>query len=318
MAHINWKSIVWGFMVLGVVPIILLVCMHFLNFGFFGDSSNDGWLGFWGGYLGALLGLYGVQMQLKSEQKTRLDDNHPELYLFFRMTFEPLEKVYVNSRQPPELLGIIDHPKAMKFESKYYYPDSNFISIINSNKKNVYDVSILVTSLVEDYNVCNKYKQSIGNINGKEGKGDNPEWDSFKRDTKNWTPVYESIKVSNLESNENGLLLVTYAQLFNYPNEIQSVDIIFHTNSNEIGLAMFKSIKDKNGIPQLSNVPNVKYVQEGVVTHNLSEKEKLFNDNYKNTTIMIVDENNKEKFIWEKSGKTKKDDDKQAKHPINQ
>lgn len=300
MAHINWKLIIGGFVVLGVVPIILLVCMHFLNSVFGGDSSNDGWLGFWGGYLGALLGLYGVQMQLKSEQKTRLDDNHPKFYLFFRMSFEPSKKVYVNSCQPPELLGSKDHPKAMKFESKYSYSDSNFISIINSNKKNIYDISILVTSLVADNNVCSKYKKSSANINGKEGKGDNSEWDSFKRDTKNWSLVHESIKASNLESTENELLLVTYAQLCNYPNEIQSIDIIFHTNSNEIGLAMFKLLKDKNGISKLSNVPNVEYFQEGAVTHNLSEKEKLFNKNYKNTAIMVVDENNKEPFIWEK------------------
>lgn len=300
MAHINWKLIIGGFVVLGVVPIILLVCMHFLNSVFGGDSSNDGWLGFWGGYLGALLGLYGVQMQLKSEQKTRLDDNHPKFYLFFRMSFEPSKKVYVNSCQPPELLGSKDHPKAMKFESKYSYSDSNFISIINSNKKNIYDISILVTSLVADNNVCSKYKKSSANINGKEGEGDNSEWDSFKRDTKNWSLVHESIKASNLESTENELLLVTYAQLCNYPNEIQSIDIIFHTNSNEIGLAMFKLIKDKNGISKLSNVPNVEYFQEGAVTHNLSEKEELFNKNYKNTAIMVVDENNKEPFIWEK------------------
>ncbi|MBQ0837570.1 hypothetical protein KBP51_14185 [Lactiplantibacillus pentosus] len=300
MAHINWKLIIGGFVVLGVVPIILLVCMHFLNSVFGGDSSNDGWLGFWGGYLGALLGLYGVQMQLKSEQKTRLDDNHPKFYLFFRMSFEPSKKVYVNSCQPPELLGSKDHPKAMKFESKYSYSDSNFISIINSNKKNIYDISILVTSLVADNNVCSKYKKSSANINGKEGKGDNSEWDSFKRDTKNWSLVHESIKASNLESTENELLLVTYAQLCNYPNEIQSIDIIFHTNSNEIGLAMFKLIKDNNGISKLSNVPNVEYFQEGAVTHNLSEKEELFNKNYKNTAIMVVDENNKEPFIWEK------------------
>ncbi|MDN7045575.1 hypothetical protein [Lactiplantibacillus plantarum] len=300
MAHINWKLIIGGFVALGVVPITLLVCMHFLNSVFLGDSSNDGWLGFWGGYLGALLGLYGVQMQLKSEQKTRLDDNHPKFYLFFRMSFEPSKKVYVNSCQPPELLRSKDHPKAMKFESKYSYSDSNFISIINSNKKNIYDISILVTSLVADNNVCSKYKKSSVNINGKEGKGDNSEWDSFKRDTKNWSLVHESIKASNLENTENELLLVTYAQLFNYPNEIKSIDIIFHTNSNEIGLAMFKLIKDKNGIPKLSNVPNVEYFQEGAVTHNLSEKEELFNKNYKNTAIMVVDENNKEPFIWEK------------------
>ena len=63
---------------------------------------------------------------------------------------------------------------------------------------------------------------------------------------------------------------------------------------------MFELIKDKNGILKLSNVPKVEYFQEGVVTHDLSEKEKLFNENYKNTDIMVVDENNKEPFIWEK------------------
>lgn len=31
MAHINWKLIIGGFVALGVIPIILLVCMHFLN-----------------------------------------------------------------------------------------------------------------------------------------------------------------------------------------------------------------------------------------------------------------------------------------------
>ncbi|ATL78545.1 hypothetical protein CRG99_08140 [Lactiplantibacillus plantarum] len=244
--------------------------------------------------------MYGVQMQLKSEQKTRLDDNHPKFYLFFRMSFEPSKKVYVHSCQPREFLGSKDHQKKMKFESKYFYSDSNFISIINSNKKNVYDISILVTSLVADNNVCSKYKKSSANINGKEGKGDNSEWIHLKETLRIGVLCTKVSRLQIWKALKNELLLVTYAQLYNYPNVIQSIDIIFHTNSNEIGLAMFELKKDKNGILKLSNVPKVEYFQEGVVTHDLSEKEKLFNENYKNTDIMVVDENNKEPFIWEK------------------
>lgn len=69
MAHITRKLIVWGFLALGVIPIILLVGMHCLNFGFFGDSSNDGWLGFWGGYLGSIIAILGVGWTLSESKK---------------------------------------------------------------------------------------------------------------------------------------------------------------------------------------------------------------------------------------------------------
>lgn len=43
------------------VPIIINLSISFISWG---SGSNDGWLGFWGGYLGALISIFGIYFQV--------------------------------------------------------------------------------------------------------------------------------------------------------------------------------------------------------------------------------------------------------------
>lgn len=62
------------------VPIIINLSISFISWG---SGSNDGWLGFWGGYLGALISVLGIYFQVtknieeseKNREETKKSNN---------------------------------------------------------------------------------------------------------------------------------------------------------------------------------------------------------------------------------------------------
>lgn len=71
--------------VLILIPIILAI---FLNTPFFDKvvGSNDGWLGFWGGYLGAIFAVSGVYLQIEKEKKIALRNSRPVFAILYDQT----------------------------------------------------------------------------------------------------------------------------------------------------------------------------------------------------------------------------------------
>lgn len=69
----NWKVLLLG--VIGVLIVVPFLTQLLINFETNSKGSDDGWLGFWGGYLGAIIGVAGaifvVQIQLNEENKSR-------------------------------------------------------------------------------------------------------------------------------------------------------------------------------------------------------------------------------------------------------
>ena len=69
----NWKWLSIGFFILFII--IPLLTQIFINIDTINKGSDDGWLGFWGGYLGAIIGIAGaifvVQIQLKEDREGR-------------------------------------------------------------------------------------------------------------------------------------------------------------------------------------------------------------------------------------------------------
>lgn len=73
------KTLIWiiGIVVIGLIFIILfpLAIQFLIDRDSTHKGSDDGWLGFWGGYLGAIIGVAGaliaIQIQLYNEKKTR-------------------------------------------------------------------------------------------------------------------------------------------------------------------------------------------------------------------------------------------------------
>ncbi|MGH1876662.1 putative phage abortive infection protein [Enterococcus casseliflavus] len=71
----NKKFIAWALIV--TLIIIPLVIQGVINWDTMNNGSDDGWLGFWGGYLGSIIGVVGalivIQIQLENEKK-RFDE----------------------------------------------------------------------------------------------------------------------------------------------------------------------------------------------------------------------------------------------------
>ena len=69
----HWKVLLIG--VIGVLIVIPILTQVLINIETNSNGSDDGWLGFWGGYLGSIIGVAGaifvVQIQLNEENKSR-------------------------------------------------------------------------------------------------------------------------------------------------------------------------------------------------------------------------------------------------------
>ncbi|MFS1088317.1 putative phage abortive infection protein [Enterococcus casseliflavus] len=67
----NKKFITWALII--TLIIIPLVIQGVINWDTMNNGSDDGWLGFWGGYLGSIIGVVGtliaIQIQLSNEKK---------------------------------------------------------------------------------------------------------------------------------------------------------------------------------------------------------------------------------------------------------
>ena len=72
--HMKNGKIILSTIVLAIlVPIIINLSISFISWG---SGSNDGWLGFWGGYLGALISVLGIYFQVsKSIEESEKNRN---------------------------------------------------------------------------------------------------------------------------------------------------------------------------------------------------------------------------------------------------
>lgn len=59
---IEWITIIC----LVLAPIVIAMLLPIINFS---NGSNDGWLGFWGGYLGAFISIFAVFYQIRKQQE---------------------------------------------------------------------------------------------------------------------------------------------------------------------------------------------------------------------------------------------------------
>lgn len=131
----KFKNFKWGIILL-FIPAIAEIGLFIFNVNIF---SNDGWLGFWGSYLGAIFAVAGVWWQtnktIKNEKELMYSDARP----FFNLTIE---------RKVPELgnLYVCEKSSEIKVGKKNIYLKINNFSnklmmkvvlkIYTENKKN--------------------------------------------------------------------------------------------------------------------------------------------------------------------------------------
>lgn len=291
------KGHLWELFIV-VAPVIVLLGIHFLNGWLFSDGSNDGWLGFWGGYLGALLGLYGIRIQIRSEQNDKIKNARPEWYLSYRSALAPMEKIYVNLVQPKVLSGIsIDAfgTHVLTFESKYYYDNQDFIAISNANQKTAFNIKILIKSVVKDA----KTIQAFAELNA-DGKKTADERTEFFDDILNWSTIEEGVQIPRADINGLDMLFLTYEKYHDYDNYVTEINMFYQTELGEEILATFGSEIDDD-VPQLKNKPQINYRKTAEQIEEYDKKMMCFNSVYQNTTSFIVDAVGKERFNIEKN-----------------
>lgn len=112
---IEWITIIC----LVLAPIVIATLLPIINFS---NGSNDGWLGFWGGYLGAIIAIVGVWWQtnktIKNEKELMFSNARP----FFNLTVERdtlnFGKLYVTSDEEINLGRKVIYLKIDNFSNK--------------------------------------------------------------------------------------------------------------------------------------------------------------------------------------------------------
>lgn len=119
----NKKFIAWALII--TLIIIPLVIQGVINWDTMNNGSDDGWLGFWGGYLGSIIGVVGalivIQIQLENEKK-RFDEET----LARNKEFEESKKRF-NEENKARNKEVEEEKKARKSEQI----DNTFFNLLN-------------------------------------------------------------------------------------------------------------------------------------------------------------------------------------------
>lgn len=123
------------------IPFIIVFFQHVLSSGWFAEASNDGWLGFWGGFLGALISTIGVyksvEKQIVMERAINIEDARPHLVVKdtsgnVEKSFTKEKVIYSTERFQEENITISDIYNELKSNNEHW------LSVRNDSTKNVY------------------------------------------------------------------------------------------------------------------------------------------------------------------------------------
>jgi hypothetical protein len=150
---IKWMT-KWWWISLPVIPAIVGV-FTWLPITNIGNGSDDGWLGFWGGYLGAIITIYGVYLQIHSEREMDIhnrkqdDENRKEEQQRDKEKRAEdliLQRLNQNILSRPHLLLTYQDELLQKYLTwnRLYYTEkgdctSGFV-LENNGKNNIYNV----------------------------------------------------------------------------------------------------------------------------------------------------------------------------------
>lgn len=212
------------------LPIVTLVLLVFLtkipwNIR---AGTNDGWLGFWGGYLGAIIAIVGVYWsvteQLKSDKEGSYRIERPFFILSFKDSLDYSSETYISDAVSAS-------------ECEY-----NILNINNVSSKDMYAVKIFVeNSDVKDFKQYFKYKVKYNhdkleikfiNSNEKNVELDN-NLDKLRLAYKN------SISINKISAGQKVNLVFSKDVAINqvwiwYITEIrESIKVYYHTNGDK-------------------------------------------------------------------------------------
>lgn len=144
--RIEWITVIC----LVFAPIVIAMLLPIINFS---NGSDDGWLGFWGGYLGAILAVVGVWWQtnktIKNEKELMFSQKRPYIILQ-ELSADEVDKVYGISncdlKDKFQILVIKNLSNQPFFSIKVVLDDQDNPVIIDRIDKNK-NIGILVNSM---------------------------------------------------------------------------------------------------------------------------------------------------------------------------
>lgn len=216
-----------------VVPIIIVFSQHLLSFGWFLDASNDGWLGFWGGFLGSAFSIFGVYVSIYEQKAVNeaatIKKNRPSFSYINRIRLSKGEKIYFSP-------NFVTNPESGLVYKEFLAWGMEEILEFTTDREYDHLVSIRSVNKRTAYNCSVELKYSVDNTKEK---------------------IYIESFYVGLINMSNPILIVPFPTLHAIKGvEIKEVTIYFETDSDENGIAHFDN-RDKEII---NNKPEYSYM----------------------------------------------------------
>ncbi|WP_203649656.1 hypothetical protein [Secundilactobacillus yichangensis] len=146
--ELHWKYGV-GILIAVSAPLAL---QHFMTHGIWKitlGGSNNGWLGFWGGYLGAIISVLGVYYQVSKELKANKSQFEISKYPKIRIVLGTIQLNNINPKIIQQYPSESDHDRINRYRSftRIWREDSQRIagiSFANVSQNRFYDAIVLV------------------------------------------------------------------------------------------------------------------------------------------------------------------------------
>jgi len=194
-------------------------------------GTNDGWLGFWGGYLGAIIAIGGIYWQMSQQKKQEIVKARPIFYVGDRRALNKNEKVYYNATgqqwedeksfvKNVDLMFIKDLKNGSQFFSTKLRYRPSLLSISNLSKNDAYSCVI-------------KIKYHFGRENDKmffaEKNASELNQEDYKKE------LYSEYFVIPIISAKESVIVVIRPVLFEHFANIVSIQMQYLTEEKETG-----------------------------------------------------------------------------------
>lgn len=126
---------VLGIIVIGIIFIVIPFCTQkVINVDSNQQGTNDGWLGFWGGYLGSIIGVLGailiVQIQIAEERENKKNENIDNTFFNLLSMYNQQKNMLIETKVFDEIY--LDFSEKLKGQLKkegvnYFYKNKDMI-----------------------------------------------------------------------------------------------------------------------------------------------------------------------------------------------
>ena len=138
------KIILYTFILAILVPIIINILISLISWG---SGSNDGWLGFWGGYLGALISILGIYFQVaksiensENNRKAAKKNNDKNIHLLQEQANLDKEKIKNQQKQLDEqkIKDKVHKLQSVRPFIKVSFPDEKVVITFKGEIKDIW------------------------------------------------------------------------------------------------------------------------------------------------------------------------------------